>query len=63
MGKAGLIVFLSLCLVCAGSYYVALQMEKTLWYPSAAFFSLESERTGWRLRVLGEDFYISKPVV
>jgi nitric oxide reductase large subunit len=56
--KAGLTVMLSLCLICAGLYFVTLQIEKTLWYPRTAFFSAEISRTSWTLRFLGMDFRI-----
>jgi nitric oxide reductase large subunit len=56
--KAGLTVLLSLCLMCAGLYFVTLQIEKTLWYPRTGFFSLKPSGTGWDLRILGMDFYI-----
>jgi nitric oxide reductase large subunit len=51
--RAGLIVMFSFCLICAGLYFVTLQIEETLWYPRTAFFSAEFSRTGWHFRLLG----------
>jgi nitric oxide reductase large subunit len=56
--RAGLMVVFSLCLVCAGLYFVTLQIEKTLWYPRTAFFSAEMSWIGWNIRFLGMDFQI-----
>ncbi|MDR1206291.1 MAG: hypothetical protein LBL26_12585 [Peptococcaceae bacterium] len=60
--RAGLMVVLSFCLVCAGLYFVTLQIEKTLWYPRTAFFSAEFSRTGWHFRLLGMELSFTPPV-
>jgi nitric oxide reductase large subunit len=56
--SAGLIMAFSLCLICAGLYFVTLQIERTLWYPRTAFFSADMSRTSWNFRFLGMDFCI-----